>query len=388
MSLWAGNSIFSYDGYPVQYYGRDIYSLSMGDTGSSDVFRNNTAYANPAQSNIDNKTLFGTGMVFGYTGYKSKYNGNENSFRDDSVDFPYFSISIPVKKHRFAFQFASYANGLVKNQTMIDSLTIESQEVDKYLYRADLVYSYRYKNLNLGISGNYFLGHDNRKFVQSSSENTVPSSETLEQNYKNPSISVGFVQRYNDHAFGSYATLPVTLKGERIWSSFHSSGEAENSSFDIPLTIGFGYTGLMLREFKVAADYTYEAFSETDANLRDGWKLGVGVAYEPNTARKRYWYHKIPLRAGYSRRALPFKVNGEYVDENAISAGFSLPLKGEVNRLDLGFMYQTRGSLDTHNIQDTSYMMLIGFTGFDIISKAIDRTAPREIPKAEELQQW
>jgi hypothetical protein len=51
-------------------------------------------------------------------------------------------------------------------------------------------------------------------------------------------------------------------------------------------------------------------------------------------------------------------------------------------------MYQTRGSLDTHNIQDTSYMMLIGFTGFDIISKAIDRTAPREIPKAEELQQW
>lgn len=388
ISLWAGNSIFSFDGYPVQYYGRDIYSLGMGDTGSSDVFRNNTAYANPAQSNLGNQTLFGTGLVFGYTGYKSRFNDSENSFRDNSADFPYFSISIPVKKHRFAFQFASYANGMVSNQTMIDSLTIERQEVDRYLYRADLIYSYRYKNLSLGISGNYFLGHDNRSFEQSSSSNTVPTSEHLEQNYKNPSVSFGFVQNYHDHAVGSFVTLPATLKGDKKWSSFHSSGETEDCSYDIPLTISFGYTGLILPELKVAADYSYEAFSETDDSLRNGWKMGVGIAYEPDTERKRYWYNKIPLRAGFSRRALPFKSNGEYVDENTISAGLSLPLKGEINRLDLGFMYQTRGSLETNNLQDSSYMMLIGFTGFDIISKAIDRTAPRDIPEAEELREW
>jgi hypothetical protein len=62
ITLWAGNSIFSYEGYPVQFYGRDIYSLGMGDTGASDNFRYNTGYANPAQSNRSNKTLFGTGI--------------------------------------------------------------------------------------------------------------------------------------------------------------------------------------------------------------------------------------------------------------------------------------------------------------------------------------
>lgn len=87
-------------------------------------------------------------------------------------------------------------------------------------------------------------------------------------------------------------------------------------------------------------------------------------------------------------RLLPFKCNGEYVDENTLSAGISIPLKSDVNRLDLGFQYTTRGVLDTHNLQDSSYLFLIGFTGFDIIGKAIDRTAPREIPKAEEIQQW
>ena len=39
--------IFVY-GFPVHNYGRDIYSLGMGDTGASDVFRINTGYANPA----------------------------------------------------------------------------------------------------------------------------------------------------------------------------------------------------------------------------------------------------------------------------------------------------------------------------------------------------
>lgn len=88
-------------------------------------------------------------------------------------------------------------------------------------------------------------------------------------------------------------------------------------------------------------------------------------------------------------RALPFTTeNGEYVDETALSAGISFPLKGETNRLDLGMQYLTRGDLDSNNLQDSSIMFMIGFTGFDIFSKAPDRTAPREIPKAEELQQW
>jgi hypothetical protein len=386
-SLWGGNSIFSYDGYPIQYYGRDVYSLGMGDTGSSDVFRYNTGYANPAQSNTDNKTLFGTGLIFGYTNYKSKYNNEEQSFRDDSLDFPYFTVSIPVKRHRFGFQFLSQANGVVKNQTRIDSLTIERQETDKYLYRADLIYSYRYKNLSLGLSGNYFLGHDNRVFEQTSSSNTVPTSESMKKNYKNPSLSFGAVQSYHDHAFGAYATLPVKLEGEKKWTSFINSGDTEDTSYELPLTIGMGYTGLIAPEIKVATDYVYETFAETDENLRDSWKAGFGIAYEPEVARKRHWYQKLPLRAGYSLRALPFKSeNGEYVDENTFSAGFSFPLKGDINRIDLGFQYQTRGSLETNNLQDRSFMMLFGFTGFDIISRAPDRTAPREIPQAEDIQ--
>jgi hypothetical protein len=58
---------FSFYGTPYQYYGNDIYSMGMGDAGATDIFRNNTGYANPAQYNLIKQSLFSTGLLFGYT---------------------------------------------------------------------------------------------------------------------------------------------------------------------------------------------------------------------------------------------------------------------------------------------------------------------------------
>ncbi len=387
--LWGGNSIFSYDGFPIRYYGRDIYSLGMGDTGSCDIFRYNTGYGNPAQNKRTNKTLFGTGVIFGYTKYKSDGPAGEKSFRDDSLDFPYFSISVPVKQHRLGFQFNSFATGLVTNQTisMPDS-TLELQEADKYIYRADLIYTYNYRDLSLGISGNYYFGHDNRSFDQIDPNATVPTMEKLKKDFKNPTLSFGAIQTYKDHAVGAHATLPVTLQGESKWSSFHSSEDPEDYEYELPLTVTLSYSGLLGNELKLASDFTIERYSDITQNYRDGWKAGLGIAYEPKAGRHKHWWKRLPIRAGYSYRELPFKSNDEYVNENTISAGLSIPLKSEINRLDLAFQYQIRGSLDSNNLQDSAFMMMLGFTGFDIITKDVDRTAPRYIPEAEELQQW
>ncbi|MDI3504415.1 MAG: hypothetical protein PWP64_1351 [Candidatus Cloacimonadota bacterium] len=105
--------------------------MGMGDTGASDVFRFNSGYANPAQRNRSNKTIFGTGILLGYTSYKSEYQGQKRSYRDDSLDFSYFSVSVPIKQHRLGFQFNPFANGMVSNQIHLDENTTEYQETDK-----------------------------------------------------------------------------------------------------------------------------------------------------------------------------------------------------------------------------------------------------------------
>lgn len=393
--LSAGNSIFSYDGYPVQFYGQDIYSMGMGSTGSSDVYRVNNGYANPAMSTSGNLSLFSTGLIFGWTGYKSQNQvQGEQSFTDNSIDLPYFSMSIPYRKHRVGFQFNSYSSGLVSNETSWEDSTTglsitEQQEMDRYLYRADLFYNYTIQNLSLGLSGNYFVGHETRSFVQNSGSGIFDTREQLIRKYKNPTATLGAIYKFPRLALGAYYTMPVVLDGEETRSSIHEVEDPTDYEHKMPAQLAASVTVLPYRNLKLAADLVYEDWTAVRIDGVKSMKLGVGFAYEPAREEYETGLGRIPYRAGLSWRNLPFRdQNGEEISELALSMGISLNLARTTNRIDLGFQYLRRGDLATNNLEDQSFMFMIGLTGFDIITKAPDRKAPREIPQAEETQGW
>jgi len=75
----AANSIFSFDGLPVQYYGNDVYGLGMGESGTGDLFRINTDYLNPSVASTSNQVTFSTAVSLGYIRYKDK----DSSYRAD-----------------------------------------------------------------------------------------------------------------------------------------------------------------------------------------------------------------------------------------------------------------------------------------------------------------
>ncbi|PKN78650.1 MAG: hypothetical protein CVU48_07765 [Candidatus Cloacimonetes bacterium HGW-Cloacimonetes-1] len=386
ISLFAGNSVFSYYGSPYQYYGNDMYSMGMGDAGATDIFRNNTGYANPAQFNTSKQSLFSTGMLFGYTKYQSDVNGTQK-FTDNSMDFPFFSMSIPVRNQRFGFQFNSFSSGLDKNQIAIDSLGItEKQSMDRYMYRADLIYSYNIKRLHLGASANYYFGHDTRTFEQTGSYGVFNTKEKLENAYKNPTFTLGAIQAFDKLSIGAYFTMPVTLKGDQIRSSIHEVEPAVDYEHKLPAMISGGFTYLPTPQLKISTDLNYEQWSDTNCNYDDSWRLAVGIAREPQKSAARKKIMDLPMRVGASYRTLAFKgPNDSSIDEYSASCGISVPLKKENNCIDLGFKFTNRGNLSNNNLQDTSYMLLLGFTGFDFLTKQADRTAPRYIPEAEVL---
>lgn len=394
LPLNAGNSIFSYDGYPTQYFGNDIYGMGMGDSGSSDVFRNNTGYGNPALHNASNRSLFATGILLGYNAYQSlDAEGDKHSFLDNSLDLPYFSISLPLKRHRLGFQFNSYASGVVNNQREFlapDSTEItEKQVMDRYLYRADLIYSVNLGHHNLGISGNYYFGHDVRQFSQDGAFGLYDTEEEVARSFKNPSLTLGYILHYEKWSAGLSYNLGGTLKGEEVRSSIHEEEDPVDYDYTLPPQAGIGITVLPRPEFKVSADFHYEPWSDVDAaKYTDSWKLGMGVAYEPLADNHDSVLLKFPLRGGFSYRTLPFRSNDKAVDELALTLGLSFPLKGDVNRIDLGFQYLNRGNLEQNKLRDNSFLLMLGFTGFDILSKAPDRSAPREIPEKEDVESW
>lgn len=394
LNIYAGNSIFSYDGFPLRYYGKDVYSMGMGDAGASDVFRYNTGFANPALHNRSNRTLFATGLQFGYTQYGSQAaDGKEYSFRDDSLDLPYFSLSVPLSKHRFGFQFSSLSSGVVENQTTFttaNGVTItEKQKMDRYLYRGDIVYSYLLGNSSLGVSGNYYFGHDTRTFIQDGGFEVFNTIEELSRTFKNPTFTVGALTKHDKFAFGAHFTYGTTLKGGEIRTSLHSTEPEVEYELKLPNEFGASITVLPFAEHKVAADLQYEMWSSVDgAKYDDSWKLGVGWSYEPRPEFHTGYINQLPLRAGLSYRRLAFTANDAAIDEMGISAGITFPLKREVNRVDVGFQLTRRGSMETNKLTDTSFMLMLGFTGFDLIGKATNRTAPRDIPEREVMEAW
>ncbi len=387
--LFGGNSIFSFHGTPWQYYGNDIYGLSMGDVGASDIFRKNTGYGNPAIMGASNRTLLSTGMIFGWTGYKSDLE-TERTFRDNSLDFPFFSVSFPINNHHFGFQFNSWASGVVQNEftVMMDTLEVtEKQSIDRYIYRADLLYAIHYRNFNLGVGANYYLGHDIRKFYQDGGFGIFNTSEKLERNYKNPSATLGLTAAYENLAVGIVYSHEADLKGELVRYSIHETENLGKVHYSIPSQITTGVTWKYKEEYKVSTDYTLSLwknakYSEYDDNA---WKLGVGMAHEPRPGTRNTFMGQMPKRIGFSYRVLPFRVKGNTVTETALSGGLSLPIKNTENRIDLGLQYLWRGNVDDHGLQDRSLMFMFGVTGFDVLSKAFSRSAPRDIPKVEDI---
>lgn len=394
-ALYAGNSVFSYDGYPVQFFGRDIYSLGMGDTGASDIFRPNNGYANPALHNTTNSTMFATGIILGYTGYRSDYDTlGVKKFVDNSLDLPYFSINVPYKKHRFGFQFNSYASGWVSNQITIPDPTssgtiTEKQEMDRYMYRADLIYSIKLGTLSLGASGNYYFGHEARSFIQESNSGVFNTREKLVRSYKNPAVTFGLLDAGSWYSVGMHYSSAHTLKGDSQRSSIHETEDPEDYEYKMPASFSASATFIPKKNYKIATDLSYEDWTTVDQNYTQSFKAGIGFAYEPSQDVYKGVLGQLPWRGGLSWRKLPFKSsNDEEIDELALSLGLTFALKRDVNRIDLGLQYTRRGNLSVNELQDDSVMLMIGFTGFDILSKAPDRKAPRDIPEKEDTEGW
>ncbi len=401
-SLFAGNSIFSRFGFPVENDGYDIYGMGMGNTGAGDFMRmNHGVGVNPALSSISNHVTLATGLKMGLIDYKDI---TDSSFKDDAFDFPFFSLQMPIKKHHIAFQFTSLMSGNLKSEFQ-SKATIDGTEYDlityetifSYLYRSDLMYSYKFNHFSIGAGVNYYLGNRKTRFTQDfigfgpdiDSQNLNGGYDTFYEysnTYKNPGFTAGVGMRFNKFSMGLSYLSSVDLDNERKFNVALQSNEIGKDSFKLPQTFIGGLSLKPMNTLKTNVDFKYELWEKSDIYLdpKDTWRVGVGLAYEPLSGEDNF-FRKIPVRAGYTMRQLPFEVNNSKVMESSVTAGFTVPIKALFSRIDFAYQYTKRGNVDDNELEETSHMFMIGMSGFDIFTKTLKRDQPRDIPVAEEL---
>ncbi len=387
------NSIFSFEGMPVQYYGNDVYGMGMGDTGISDLHRINPNFSNPSMMTSTNKVLFSTAASLGFMWYEDKAG---NSFRDDGLVLPYFQIAVPLLNHRIGFSFNSVASGVLENEMDTQFITSagdtlvysETNRLSSGLFKGDLIYAYKNPIANIGVAMNYHLGHRVRYWKQDFSDAGYTDSKyEIEKNFKNPGYTIGISKKIEALSLALSYSNRVKLKGEIIYKYGHQPLAdtlkfADDYIFEVPARISGGVSAKFLEKYKVSLEGHYEMWKDTDLYQKNTYKIGFGLGYDPLSGYGN-WYERIPLRCGFYLRELPFEKNNNKIMENAITFGTSIPLQSASQSIEMAIQYTTRGNLENNSLSDQSLIFTFGITGFDIFRKRPKNIEPRDIPKAD-----
>jgi len=361
--------------------------MGAGDTGWADLFRLNLSHGNPALAITSNTVSLSGASTFGYMTY---YDSDDHSFRDDGVTFPYFSFTLPIKSLRFGLHFASIAAGNVENEHgrddfVIDGDTLGVNEISRIqgnIYRTNLLVALKNDLCNVGVALNGYIGQrvDNTE-QDFSDSNLMDTQYETARFFDGYGFTIGLARRFGDVAASVSYASPSTLKGDLEFTSIFDNEKLGDSEYELPAHVGAGLAWRFKETLKACLDVHYELWEDTNT-YEDGvnaWKVGLGLSYDPLWGYGS-WYERIPLRAGVGYRLLPFKVNGNDVNETLFSFGLSAPLKNPGDQIHFAVQYIIRGDKSKNGVEDKSLLFSIGATGFDIFKSREKRTAPREIP--------
>ncbi len=387
----AANSIFSTHGFAEQYYSVDTYSIGMGETGYSDLYRFNTGFGNPSLVTSCSSVVFSAGVQFGYMYYSDK---EGKSFRDDGLFLPYFSAAVPFGNHHLALNFNTVSAGNYTNEKQTtsyvgsDTLSVkETNRIESNIYRLDLIYGLHTEWINVGVGFNYYTGQRSR-YVRKNILDTDYVDSVYETNhfYHSYGWNIGLSKRFSNFSLGAAYSPKITLSGDAEVNFVFDpdTEELKDSQYELPERYSLSATWRWRQKFKFSTDLHYELWDKTDNEVENlnSIRAGFGIAFDP-IYEKQSWYASLPVRVGFSYRQLPFEVNDKRVNEMKYSGGFSVPFKSPGKEIHFAVQYTLRGDRNEHGVQEKTIMFTIGTKGFDIFKKRTKKIEHRDIPQPD-----
>lgn len=122
----------------------------------------------------------------------------------------------------------------------------------------------------------------------------------------------------------------------------------EGNSF-VPLAIGFGISFMSRERFVLAGDLYYQnwnqgtIFDAHPSELRDSYRIGVGVEFLPRKEVSADFLQKVAYRLGVFYHASDLRIVGTGINEVGITGGVGLPMFGDT-RFSIGIEYSIRGT--------------------------------------------
>ncbi|MCG6989788.1 MAG: hypothetical protein LJF06_16635 [Gemmatimonadetes bacterium] len=162
----------------------------------------------------------------------------------------------------------------------------------------------------------------------------------------NDTIASSALSRFQAGGYWDYSGVAITgglsadlgtvahVAGSMTWSSklkatASSDTKGSSASFDLPVQVRLGATGILAPGLAINAGFTRADWSSIKNQVATGTVSGADITWGAGIelSRASFLGRRAPLRVGYRHSDLPFSLTGSKPVETAWSAGFGLVLK-------------------------------------------------------------
>ena len=359
VSMMAQNSTFS----PYTRYGYGIIAdqsfgagRSMGGIGYGLRSSKQINPMNPASySCMDSLTfLFDAGASL----QLSLLNDANNSHRNFNGNVTYLAMQFPLTRRiamsagLLPYSHTGYTFNVVNDQddiAHVDKFTGKGGLNEVYIgLSADLWK----KRLAVGANVSYMFGIiEHYSTVQYSSSEIGTLFRWKKANMNSFKYDLGMqythpLSRTQRLVFGLKYAPKVNLHAvyydltasDEYFQNILIADTVRNTGFDIPNTIGLGFSYEKDNKLLLAADVSYQDWSKAHFNgsneyFRDKFKVAVGGEYIPNNFTRAY-LSRVRYRAGLNYGNSYLRINGKGYNEYGVCIGAGFPMmdtrKGEI----------------------------------------------------------
>ena len=388
----TGGSIYTRYGLGDLTFGNSARKHALGSIGTSILNQNYINPYNPASLTSLKETRFESGLSF------SSISMKDDKFEDRQTNFNFSGLSLVIPLERDLGFVMSLGILPVTNVDYYVSSSINNPDTNLVnsklstilsgkggLSKYFLGFSYKLYDFNIGASFDYYTGKNEYISTLDFSNNFdyLDVSFTKRQSFSGIGGTFGLISpdltkiinvgsRITNWRLGLAFSIASKIDLDSVLVKKTTIGELESlkgsSNFTLPISFSIGTNFTLDKEYMIAVDYFYQAWSDykiknkRDFNLTDLNKITLALEYQNSAKRisSSFW-QLVDFRGGLNFEQTQYLIQNNSINAYSVFAGMSLPL-GIGNTIDISLEYGIRGKNSKNLVKENFINSIISIS--------------------------
>lgn len=388
----TGGSIYTRYGLGDLTFGNSARKHALGSIGTSILNQNYINPYNPASLTSLKETRFESGLSF------SSISMKDDKFEDRQTNFNFSGLSLVIPLERDLGFVMSLGILPVTNVDYYVSSSINNPDTNLVnsklstilsgkggLSKYFLGFSYKLYDFNIGASFDYYTGKNEYISTLDFSNNFdyLDVSFTKRQSFSGIGGTFGLISpdltkiinvgsRITNWRLGLAFSIASKIDLDSVLVKKTTIGELESlkgsSNFTLPISFSIGTNFTLDKEYMIAVDYFYQAWSDykiknkRDFNLTDLNKITLALEYQNSAKRisSSFW-QLVDFRGGLNFEQTQYLIQNNSINAYSVFAGMSLPL-GIGNTINISLEYGIRGKNSKNLVKENFINSIISIS--------------------------